>query len=92
MAVVAGLGAHRVHAIILSAASVPPEAGNGFDCMDARHRDGARQGAGRDRLSWRPRNRRGSSVRACLNARRHLEGGLGDAGLVDDLAVEPAVG
>jgi hypothetical protein len=43
MAVVAGLGADRVHAIVLSAASVPPEGGNGFDGMQARHRDGARQ-------------------------------------------------
>jgi hypothetical protein len=42
MAVVAGLGAHRVHAIVLSPASVPPEGGNGFDCMQARHRDGRR--------------------------------------------------
>lgn len=36
--IVEALGADRVHAIVLNAASVPPEGGNGFDCMQERHR------------------------------------------------------
>lgn len=38
-AVVAGLGRDRVRAIVLNAASVPPEGGCGLDCMQARHRE-----------------------------------------------------
>ena len=38
-AIVRGLGHDRVAAIVLNAASVPPEGGNGFDCMQARHRE-----------------------------------------------------
>ena len=37
--VVAALG-DRVGAIVLNAASVPPEGGRGLDCMQERHRDG----------------------------------------------------
>jgi pimeloyl-ACP methyl ester carboxylesterase len=37
--VVAGLGGRVVH-VLLNAASVPPEGGNGLDCMQARHREG----------------------------------------------------
>jgi pimeloyl-ACP methyl ester carboxylesterase len=39
--VVAGLG-DRVAAIVLVAASVPPEGGSGLDCMQERHADGVR--------------------------------------------------
>lgn len=39
--VVAGLG-DRVQAIVLNAASVPPEGGCGLDCMQERHADGVR--------------------------------------------------
>src|SRR5262245_27441253 len=42
-AIVAGLGPERVRTIVLNAASVPPEGGNGFDCMQSRHRDLALQ-------------------------------------------------
>ena len=38
-AMVAGLGAGRVVGIVLNAAGVPPEGGNGFDTMQARHRE-----------------------------------------------------
>lgn len=38
-AIVAGLGRDRVRAIVLDAASVPPEGGCGLDCMQARHRE-----------------------------------------------------
>ena len=41
--IVAGLGASRIRAIVLNAASVPPEGGNGFDCMQPRHRELALQ-------------------------------------------------
>lgn len=41
--VIGHLGVDRLRAIVLNAASVPPEGGNGFDCMQARHRDLARQ-------------------------------------------------
>jgi pimeloyl-ACP methyl ester carboxylesterase len=37
--IVVGLGVERVRGIVLNAASVPPEGGNGFDCMRARHRE-----------------------------------------------------
>jgi pimeloyl-ACP methyl ester carboxylesterase len=40
--IVAGVGAARVRAIVLNAASVPPEGGNGFDCMQQRHAEAAR--------------------------------------------------
>jgi pimeloyl-ACP methyl ester carboxylesterase len=39
--VLAALGA-RVSAVVLNAASVPPEGGCGVDCMQERHRDGVR--------------------------------------------------
>jgi pimeloyl-ACP methyl ester carboxylesterase len=39
--IVAGLG-DRVAAIVLNAASVPPEGGCGLDCMQERHADGVR--------------------------------------------------
>ncbi len=42
--VVAGLGS-RVAAIVLSAASIPPEGGCGLDCMQERHREGVKIGA-----------------------------------------------
>ena len=42
--VVTALGS-RVSAIVLSAASVPPEGGRGLDCMQERHRDGVLAGA-----------------------------------------------
>lgn len=38
-AIVEGVGASRVRAIVLNAASVPPEGGSGLDCMQARHRE-----------------------------------------------------
>lgn len=38
--VVERLGSRRVRAIVLNAASVPPEGGSGLDCMKPRHRDG----------------------------------------------------
>jgi pimeloyl-ACP methyl ester carboxylesterase len=38
-AMVAGLGVDRVQGIVLNAAGVPPEGGNGFDTMQARHRE-----------------------------------------------------
>ena len=42
--VVTDLGS-RVSAIVLSAASIPPEGGCGLDCMQERHRDGVQLGA-----------------------------------------------
>jgi pimeloyl-ACP methyl ester carboxylesterase len=50
-AMVAGLGGDRVRAIVLNAAGVPPEGGNGFDTMQARHRElslAALEGAARE--------------------------------------------
>jgi pimeloyl-ACP methyl ester carboxylesterase len=38
--IVERLGADRVQAIVLNAASIPPEDGCGLDCMKPRHRDG----------------------------------------------------
>jgi pimeloyl-ACP methyl ester carboxylesterase len=37
--VVSRIGAERVRAIMLDAASVPPEGGNGLDCMRPKHRE-----------------------------------------------------
>jgi pimeloyl-ACP methyl ester carboxylesterase len=37
--IVVGLGPERLRGMVLNAASVPPEGGNGFDCMRARHRE-----------------------------------------------------
>jgi pimeloyl-ACP methyl ester carboxylesterase len=50
-AMVAGLGRERVQGIVLNAAGVPPEGGNGFDTMQARHRElslAALEGAARE--------------------------------------------
>lgn len=38
-AIATALGSPRVRAIVLNAASVPPEGGNGFDCMREHHRE-----------------------------------------------------
>jgi pimeloyl-ACP methyl ester carboxylesterase len=37
--IIGRLGAERVRAILLNAASVPPEGGNGLDCMQPKHRE-----------------------------------------------------
>ena len=41
--IVEGLGRARVQAVVLNAASVPPEGGNGLDCMKSKHRAASMQ-------------------------------------------------
>jgi pimeloyl-ACP methyl ester carboxylesterase len=41
--IVEGLGSSRVRAVVLNAASVPPEGGNGLDCMQVKHREASLQ-------------------------------------------------
>ena len=41
--IVEGLGRARVRAVVLDAASVPPEGGTGLDCMKAKHREASMQ-------------------------------------------------
>lgn len=41
--IVDAIGRERVRAVVLHAASVPPEGGNGLDCMQPRHREAVEQ-------------------------------------------------
>ena len=52
--VVEALGPDRIRAIVLNAASVPPEGGNGFDCMQERHRGLALEALAASEASGQP--------------------------------------